>query len=414
MEECREEKIQQKQHIAELRQNAALLLSRFQAATQKTNMFSSHQLMPGDAAEHPAIDCYWIKQKTPHAVSGFYWVQPRCAKKALRGYCDMDSGSLIYVLQQQDIPRVAARPPGLLSAAADIRLACGSLGLEAFVPRSFSQLHSAVTAIELMGIQLEGEEEIPIAFDSACSYGQCSATFRDLHDGTTDLTGLVLSLAAADTSATAASDTAVGVCLCLFVFFLYSPFSSLSFGFSPALPLRCEDVMEGHEAFRGSLNTNVLVECPAGCTDTDTTTAPPVFGSGGVYSGRSGICAAAVHAGITSDDGGVFVASIESPLFSFEGSKQNGVESLALELPSGDATTRTMRLSKISEECPEGPAGYAAASASSLHARPLTSFVELTTRIRAVSPAAAPAYDPALAAAEEAAKERISKFRCCT
>ncbi|CDJ36644.1 LOW QUALITY PROTEIN: LCCL domain-containing protein / F5/8 type C domain-containing protein, putative [Eimeria mitis] len=75
-----------------------------------------------------------------------------------------------------------------------------------------------------------------------------------------------------------------------------------------------------------------------------------------------------------------------------------------------------MRLSKISEECPEGPPGYAAASASSLHAGPLTSFVELTTRIRAVSPAAAPAYDPALAAAEEAAKERINprhRPSCC-
>lgn len=129
----------------------------------------------------------------------------------------------------------------------------------------------------------------------------------------------------------------------------------------------------------------------------------------------------------------MFTASIESPLLSFEGSKQNGVESKSLELSSGEAT-RSMRLSKITEvsrfffsslyvrvsqemdariqECPEGPTGQSATSPSVLGA-PLTSFVELTTRVLSESPAAAPpAYDPALEEASEAAKDRICRLRC--
>ena len=89
------------------------------------------------------------------------------------------------------------------------------------------------------------------------------------------------------------------------------------------------------------------MECPPGCAETNS--EPAVFGSGGVYSGRSGICKAAVHAGLIKE-GGVFSVSVESPISSFEGSKQNGIESKSLELPPGDAT-KTMRLSKISEVC---------------------------------------------------------------
>ena len=61
------------------------------------------------------------------------------------------------------------------------------------------------------------------------------------------------------------------------------------------------------------------------------------------------------------------------------------------------------------QECPGGPTEGSAASASLL-AGPTTSFVELTTRVEATAPSALPPYDPALAAATDAAKDRISRF----
>ncbi|CDJ65296.1 hypothetical protein, conserved [Eimeria necatrix] len=115
---------------------------------------------------------------------------------------------MIYVMTKQEIPRVRGRPAGLLASANDIRQACGSVGLQPFVPRAVSQIYSAMKAAKQMGLQLDNEEGIPIAFDQGCSYAACSGTFRDLYDGTTDLTGLALALASADSSVTSSSDTA--------------------------------------------------------------------------------------------------------------------------------------------------------------------------------------------------------------
>lgn len=123
--------------------------------------------------------------------------------------------------------------------------------------------------------------------------------------------------------------------------------------------------MEGHEAFKGTISvslksrsrrlhayslifktrqTNILVECPPGCAEA---AAATVFGSDGIYAESSAICKAGIHAGLIKS-GGVFSVSIESPIYSFEGSKQNGVESKSLQLPPGDAI-RSMRVFKIEE-----------------------------------------------------------------
>ena len=63
----------------------------------------------------------------------------------------METGTLIYVLLQSDIPRAENRPAGLLASVADIRKACGSVGLETFVPRGITQLSSAENAVKQMG-----------------------------------------------------------------------------------------------------------------------------------------------------------------------------------------------------------------------------------------------------------------------
>ena len=148
----------------------------------------------------------------------------------------------------------------------------------------------------------------------------------------------------------------------------------------------------------------------------------PVFGSEGIYAERSSICKAAVHAGLIRT-GGIFTVAIESPNLSFAGSVQNGVESKSLHLSAGEVV-RSMRLFKIREvchpalpdylaaaeptglqECPGDILGYAAATIQA----PLTSFIEAGSRSLAMSSTSAPTYDPALEAATEAAKNRISR-----
>lgn len=55
MDECREEKTQQKQRIAHLRNNAGLLLSSFQTTTQKTKAYAPSQLIPGMFSGSPSL-----------------------------------------------------------------------------------------------------------------------------------------------------------------------------------------------------------------------------------------------------------------------------------------------------------------------------------------------------------------------
>lgn len=62
--------------------------------------------------------------------------------------------------------------------------------------------------IVVSGLVLDRGGAIPVAYDYGCSYGSCSSTFHDFFDGTTDLTGFVRALSAADNGVTASTDTA--------------------------------------------------------------------------------------------------------------------------------------------------------------------------------------------------------------
>ncbi|KAL8433121.1 hypothetical protein ACSSS7_004098 [Eimeria intestinalis] len=307
----------------------------------------------------------------------------------------MDSRTMIYVQQTNQLPQSTGRPVGLLA------------------------------------------------------YGSCSSSFHDLFDGATDLTGLVLALASSDASAAASTDTAgesLAIIMSRAFLILFPGLGGEAYGrFSyfdlattpleavlcstnvtsersqaPALSLKCEDTLAEHEAFKATLNTNFLVECPAGCGDIESL---QVFGSEGIYAERSSICKAAVHAGLIHF-GGTFTVATESPSLSFEGSVQNGVKSKSLHLSAGEVV-RSVRLFRIREvcdnatassmhtrltpcgdqECPGDALGHSVAPSQS----PLASFLAIESRLLASPNHAHQAYDPALAEACEALKERIRR-----
>ncbi|KAL8429816.1 hypothetical protein ACSSS7_006314 [Eimeria intestinalis] len=80
----------------------------------------------------------------------------------------------------------------------------------------------------------------------------------------------------------------------------------------------------------GTYQTNVVVECPPGCSEASW---PPVFGTNGIYSDLSSICRAAIHAGALKS-GGIISVSLESSLPAYEGSSNNGIVSEPLNTPN--------------------------------------------------------------------------------
>jgi hypothetical protein len=89
----------------------------------------------------------------------------------------------------------------------------------------------------------------------------------------------------------------------------------------------------------GRISVNVgsvfQVACPAGCQQHPS----PIWGTD-AYTGDSGVCSAAVHAGAVSPDGGVVTVRVEPPLAAYEGSKRNGVGSLSWDTTRQGDTSR--------------------------------------------------------------------------
>ncbi|KAH7650306.1 hypothetical protein FG379_003378 [Cryptosporidium bovis] len=308
----------------------------------------------GDEPNFPAEDCYSISARNPNAVSGFYWILPRCAPEPIRVWCDIKFGASYYIWNDGGIP--GASTP--VSSVSDIRKYCSHVGLEPIVLRNIEQVSGIKAALGIMGYKLSEGSGIPLAVDYGCFDGKCTGSYQDLRDGTTDLSSLVLSLASPESTATTLfGNDAVGLGFSENYLSFFNLKNSNIVGIvcstnaAPAekqlnhVDIECDTVGYRNPIFEGPINTNILVQCPPGCGEYNT----KIYGSDGVYSEKSSICRAALHVGvISSTTGGMFNVALEGPKNSYEGSVKNGIESEKL----AGSPSRSIRVSTISKECP--------------------------------------------------------------
>jgi hypothetical protein len=73
---------------------------------------------------------------------------------------------------------------------------------------------------------------------------------------------------------------------------------------------------------RGEIGTSHLVNCPPGCSNSGN----GLWGSD-AYTADSGVCRAAIHAGLISDAGGNVVVTLDPGRPAYRGSVRNGVRS---------------------------------------------------------------------------------------
>ncbi|PFH37677.1 F5/8 type C domain-containing protein [Besnoitia besnoiti] len=350
----------------------------------------------GDSASYPAEDCYAVKSQDPAAASGFYWILPRCAPEPLRVYCDMKSATSMFFWNGAPGAKPAGNINDKVDSLGSIRLRCAEVGLEPLVLRSADHLQAVKDAIELIGYS--GSGVIPLAYDYGCINGRCTGSFRDLYSGSTDLTALLMSQSSLSTELGRMTPAAgVGLAGSETSYFdmdtsdiagiVCSTNAMEGEDVLPHVDISCDATAGEHEAFRGILNTNVVVECPPGCEEHSTL---PVYGTGGVYSDSSSVCRAAIHAGVLKS-GGVVSVSLESPRESYEGSSRNGVKSKSLNTPNmvelvnlvtGEAlrgelpsrsrgvSLRSIRVGPVARDCP-----------IESFAAPASSFIELSSSV---------------------------------
>ncbi|GIX61057.1 F5/8 type C domain-containing protein [Babesia caballi] len=293
----------------------------------------------GETMRSAAEDCYAIKHGSKNATSGFYWIQPKCSKHPLRVYCDMNSQTSMFVWNGKD---GAAAPQSLQSMRSPIaiRYQCAAYGLEPLVIKSKHQLDGLKEALYLMGFERKTDHYVPLAYKFANSH-----KFRDLMNVFAFMTDSAVAGPAPpkDGSGTdegvetarAVDHNAAGLSLAtgeiekfdLEAANVEAIVCSTNVTEDNVVPIdiKCDDRIDKTEALVANTNTNIVVRCGERCADRKEL---PVYGVDGLYSERSSICRAAIHAGVIVDKG-AFIVAVESGLPYYSGSTENGVQSFA-------------------------------------------------------------------------------------
>lgn len=314
-------------------------------------------LKPGDTRALAAEDCYLIKSRNPEASSGFYWLAPRCSSQPFRAWCDMDTGAMYYAWNGLPLRKPSTSILSLVTSVDDVRLHCAEMGLEPVAIRSRSEVAAISLVLMKMGFDLNSKLAVPLAYDPQCLTGRCSGTFRDLMLGN-DVTSVLMEASTPETAQGAfggfnaagvgrgnravsffdlgTADISAIVC---------STNTGLTDQATQRLEIDCETVAKNNPIFQALPDTNVDVECPAGCDEDKTL---PLYGGMSVYHAASSVCLAGIHNG-NLVHGGTMSVSIESSRPRYPGVIQHGVRSTAVE---NDDNTFTIRVGPPPKDCP--------------------------------------------------------------
>ncbi|KAK2196587.1 bifunctional Ricin B [Babesia duncani] len=294
----------------------------------------------GESMNNPAEDCHVIKGHNKSATSGFYWIEPKCAKHPIRVYCDMESQTSIYVWngkQHYSMPQSLHH----LTSPLSIRYQCAALGLEPLIVKTRHQIEGIKRALFLMGDSESSGSYIPLGY----RFTQ-TGVYKDLMNIYTFLKDPISGNSKVNADVWSSKNeshmeyNAAGLSLAsgtieyfdLETATLAGIVCSTNFTMQSNQPveLNCSDRLGKYDALIGGLNTNILVNCIEDCTEK---TEYPVYGTDGLYSDHSSICRAAIHAGVILTTGS-FTVSIESGLTSYAGSKENNIQSFGYNLKS--------------------------------------------------------------------------------
>ncbi|ORM41917.1 uncharacterized protein BXIN_0474 [Babesia sp. Xinjiang] len=292
----------------------------------------------GETMKNPAEDCYIIKQLSKKATSGFYWIQPQCSKHPLRVYCDMSSQTSMFIW---DGKNGVSAPQSLhnMTSPLSIRYQCAAYGLEPLIVKSKHQIDGLKEALYLMGFERKTDHYVPLTYKFGNSHKfrdlmniftfmtESSITGINKYSSTPNEDGMELphivehnaaglSLATGEIEVFDLETANVEAIVCS---------TNVTEDNVTPITIGCDDRLDKTASLASNTNTNIVVRCSENCLGKNEL---PVYGKDGVYSERSSICRAAIHAGVIGNKG-TFTVAVESGLPFYSGSTENGVQSFA-------------------------------------------------------------------------------------
>eukprot|EP00388_Colpodella_angusta_P004523 GDKJ01014826.1.p1 GENE.GDKJ01014826.1~~GDKJ01014826.1.p1 ORF type:complete len:1043 (-),score=276.90 GDKJ01014826.1:1405-4533(-) len=236
--------------------------------------------LPGSTRASPAETCAEVARvRGGAAASGFYWILHKCGTAPIRAFCDFENGGMYYVWNANRTPGRSIKDK--VETVEDVRYRCAELGLEPFVATNTGQLKAIAKLLMSLGYDMRLKSAVPLAADYECSNGECSGDYRDLRDGSSELTDFL---------------EGYGVNEPVEVVSVYKDAAGLGYGLDgafyfdmantdiqalicstnnptdgpaePHVQLKCADtfaISPDNSIFQGEEGTSYLVSCPKNC-----------------------------------------------------------------------------------------------------------------------------------------------------
>jgi len=284
--------------------------------------------------ENPAEDCLELRLKFPKILSGFYYIQPECANKPLRVFCDFSlyKTAVDFYIFKDDLP---IPNPDLsylgIKNADDVKFQCAKIGLEPLEINSVDVLNRIYDLLIIDGYILTAENYIPIGYDYNCKDNKCSNIYNSLSKfkskplngffggkpQKTEKSGRFVGFGILDNKVSTfnSEKSKLSGLICSTNKFSKNKNEDV------IIKATCEfNVSKNSSVF--NTNSDFIIECPSGCNNNSC----EIYGRG-VYHGDSSICKAAIHAGNISSSGGKLILNLQKPEKDYIGHNDYGLTS---------------------------------------------------------------------------------------
>ncbi|ORM40789.1 uncharacterized protein BXIN_2337 [Babesia sp. Xinjiang] len=326
MQQCKRKQINSLKRAQELERS-------FERVSNAVYRFETKLELGGEyiPEEHLPADCIEIKNRGESSPSGFYYVYPPCASHSIRVYCDMYTGASYYVATVES-GRIGLQ---------EVYTTCRKYGLDPLQIHHPSQIDAIQVMLKTMDVapdclypvavkvgqkfkSLDLKDDVTFAVNfKPNSENNIVAVATDgpqYVDGRkTDMTGIVCS----------------------------SNYSSIRLP-TEIIKLGCHTLINENQKLKeAAVGAAVKVACPQNCLQNYDEGVDVEGGNDGLYSLRTPICVAAIHAGEYSRNATLEVKKAVAPA-EFEGFFQNGIESTSVPALVGDLA---FKVSRVQDEC---------------------------------------------------------------
>ncbi|GBE61548.1 LCCL domain-containing protein, putative [Babesia ovata] len=321
MEQCKRKQVNTLKRAQELEstfQRISNATYRFEAKLELEEQFGFE--------EHLPADCIEIKNRAESNPSGFYHIHPPCANHSIRVYCDMYTGASYYVTSVE-----SGRIP-----LSEVYETCRKYGLDPIQLHHESQTDALRVMLKTMDVTPDCLYPIAVKVGKKFKSLDLREDVTGMVPFKTDEENNIIVIAAEGMQYVDGRENDMTGIICS------SNYSSIRLP-PEVVKLGCHTLLGEHDKFNEApVGRVVKASCPQNCLQNYDDSVEVEGGNDGLYSLKTPICIAAIHAGEYGKNVTLEVQKATAPA-EFEGFYQNGIQSTSVPSLVGDLAFKVTR-----------------------------------------------------------------------